>query len=66
MVKVIKDFLEEYVVYSVPELSHTAPTSNDLKCRVCQKAYKRPTTLKKHEEQKHGIVEACNRTEPES
>ena len=56
--KVISDFLDEHVVYNVPELSHTAPTSNDLKCRVCQKAYKRPTALKKHEEEKHGIMEA--------
>ena len=47
VVEAITDFLEEHVVYSVPELSHTAPTSNDLKCRVCQKAYKRPTALKK-------------------
>ena len=30
-------------VYSVPELSHNAPLSNDLKCQVCKKAYKRPT-----------------------
>lgn len=57
VVKAITDFLEEHVVYSVPELGHTAPTSNDLKCRVCQKAYKRPTALKKHEEEKHGIVD---------
>ena len=54
-VKAITDFLEEYVVYSVPELSHTA--SNDLKCRVCEKANKRPTALKKHEKEKHGIVD---------
>lgn len=30
--KVISDFLDEHVVYNVPDLSHTAPTSNDLKC----------------------------------
>ena len=57
VVKAITDFLEEHIVYSVPELSHTAPTSNDLKCRVCQKAYKRSTALKKHEEEKHGILD---------
>ena len=28
--QVIADFLEEHVVYNVPELSDTAPTSNDL------------------------------------
>ena len=63
VVEVITDFLDEHVVCSTPELSHTAPTSNDLKCRVCQKAYKRPTALKKHEEEKHeeekhGIAQA--------
>ena len=56
--QVIADFLEEHVVYNVPELSHTAPTSNDLKGRVCQKVYKTPTASKKHEEEKHGIMEA--------
>lgn len=64
--KTIADFLEEHVVYNVPELSHLAPTSNDLKCRVCQKVYKRPTALKKHEKDKHGIMEADRTATEES
>jgi hypothetical protein len=39
----------------VPELSQDAPVSNDLVCRYCGKKYARPTYLKKHEEQKHGL-----------
>ena len=58
MDQVVTDFLEEHVVCNTPELSHTAPTSNDLNCRVCQKAYKRPTALTKHEQEKHWIVQA--------
>jgi len=57
-VRVISNFLDEHVIYSVPELVDTAPTSNDLKCRVCGKTYKRPSALKKHEADKHDIREA--------
>lgn len=57
-VKVISDFIDENVIYSVPELPATAWLSNDLKCSVCGKAYKRPSALKKHEEEKHDIRES--------
>lgn len=55
--KVILDFLDEYVVYNVLELSYIVLISNDLKCRVCQKVYKRFIVLKKYEEEKYGIME---------
>ena len=57
VVKVISDFLEEHVITNTPELSMTAPISNDLKCRVCSKPYKRPKALAKHELEKHNIRE---------
>ena len=55
VVKVITDFLEEHIVYNVPALSRTAPTNNDLKCGVCQEAYKRPTTLKNTRKRRMGL-----------
>ena len=58
-IKVITDFLK-HVIYSLPELPYTAQVSNDLQCSVCGKNYKRPTALKKHEEDQHGIREPVN------
>ncbi len=63
-IKVIIDFLEKHVIYSLPELPYTAQVSNDLQCSVCGKNYKRPTALKKHEEQ-HGITEPVNQVSNE-
>lgn len=56
VVEVIIDFLDEYVVCSILELSYIVFISNDLKCWVCQKVYKRFIVLKKYEEEKYGIV----------
>ena len=56
-VKVISDFVDQHVLYNVPELPATARLSNDLQCSVCGKAYKRPSALRKHEEKEHDIKE---------
>lgn len=45
VVKVISDFLDERVISNTPELLMTSLITNDLKCRVCNKAYKRPKAL---------------------
>jgi hypothetical protein len=57
--KVISDFLDEHVTYSIPELPANAQlsTGSNLKCSVCGKPYKRLSALKKHEEEKHDIRE---------
>lgn len=53
--EVVKSFIEDHVVANVPELSQKAPTSNDLKCRFCDRRYIRPSALKNHEEKEHNF-----------
>lgn len=53
--EVLKSFIEDHVVANVPELSQKAPTSNDLKCRFCDRRYIRPSALKNHEEKEHNF-----------
>ena len=52
---VLKCFIEEHVVASLPELNQQAPISNDLKCRFCNRRYLRPSALRNHEESEHGF-----------
>ena len=53
---VLRCFIEEHVVTSLPELNQQAPISNDLKCRFCNRRYLRPSALRNHEERKHGFA----------
>ena len=64
-IRVITDFLDEHVIYSVPELPDTARLCPDLKCAVCGKEYNRPSYLKKHYEEKHDIYESKEKMQGE-
>ena len=47
-------FVEEFVCIAVEPLPEYGPQSLSLKCRFCQKEYKQPTRLRKHEHKEHG------------
>ena len=57
VVKVISDFVDQHVLYNVPELPAAPWLSSDLQCSVCGKAYKHPSALRKHKEKEHDIKE---------
>ena len=50
---VVRSFIEKHVVNQVPEMSVSAPTSNELTCRFCGRRYIQVPALRKHEEKKH-------------
>ena len=49
---VVRSFIEQHVVNQVPEISVSAPTSNELTCRFCGRRYIQVPALRKHEEKK--------------
>ena len=48
-----RSFVEEFVCISVKPLPNYGPQSLSLKCRFCQKEYKQPSRLRKHEHREH-------------
>ncbi|KAL5007069.1 hypothetical protein ScPMuIL_015875 [Solemya velum] len=53
-------FVEQYCMPSVPHFDDLAPLSNDFVCRYCDKSYKRPKCLQRHETAKHGHSDAMH------
>jgi hypothetical protein len=61
--QVIKSFVEQHVVNNIPKLNTQAPKSKQvvqLRCRLCNKKYVRPSYLRKHEKEKHGLEPATD------
>ena len=59
---VIRSFIEQHVINQIPEMSMSAPISNNLTCRFCKKEYAQVPALRKHEEKKHGFKPTVSET----
>lgn len=62
---VIRSFIEQHVINQIPEMSTSAPISNNLTCRFCKKEYAQVPALRKHEEKKHGFKPTVSETADE-